>query len=57
MENLQKKTVAILATNGFEESELFEPKHALENAGADVHIISLDKGEIKSWKDGNWVKP
>ena len=54
MENLEKKTVAILATNGFEESELFEPKNALEKAGAEVHIISLEKDDIKSWKDGNW---
>ncbi|APY00069.1 protease I [Lacinutrix venerupis] len=54
MENLNRKTVAILATNGFEESELREPKKALEEAGADVHIVSLEKGEIKSWADGNW---
>ncbi|WP_411768475.1 type 1 glutamine amidotransferase domain-containing protein [Winogradskyella sp. A3E31] len=54
MENLNKKTVAILATNGFEESELREPKKALENSGADVHIVSLESGEIKGWSDGNW---
>ncbi|WP_104734815.1 type 1 glutamine amidotransferase domain-containing protein [Hanstruepera ponticola] len=54
MENLNKKTVAILATNGFEESELKEPKKALEEAGADVHIVSLESGEIKGWADGNW---
>lgn len=54
MENLERKTVAILATNGFEESELKEPKKALEKAGADVHIVSLTSGEIKGWTDGNW---
>lgn len=54
MENLNRKTVAILATNGFEESELREPKKALEDAGADVHIVSLKSGEIKGWSDGNW---
>ncbi|MCB4799853.1 type 1 glutamine amidotransferase domain-containing protein [Neotamlana laminarinivorans] len=54
MENLEKKTVAILATNGFEESELSEPKKALEEAGAEVHIVSLESGEIKGWKNGNW---
>ncbi|WP_405570586.1 type 1 glutamine amidotransferase domain-containing protein [Winogradskyella sp. Asnod2-B02-A] len=54
MENLNKKTVAILATNGFEESELREPKKALEEAGAEVHIVSLESGEIKGWADGNW---
>ncbi|WP_158840408.1 type 1 glutamine amidotransferase domain-containing protein [Polaribacter sp. L3A8] len=56
MENLKRKTVAILATNGFEESELREPKKALEASGAEVHIVSLESGEIKSWNDGNWGK-
>ncbi|OBX25787.1 protease I [Gelidibacter algens] len=54
MENLNRKRVAILATNGFEESELREPKKALEKAGAEVHIISEKSGKIKSWADGNW---
>ncbi|WP_111307703.1 type 1 glutamine amidotransferase domain-containing protein [Confluentibacter sediminis] len=54
MENLERKTVAILATDGFEESELTEPKKALEKAGADVHIVSIKSGEIKGWSDGNW---
>lgn len=54
MENLNRKTVAILATNGFEESELKEPKKALEEAGATVHIVSIESGEIKGWKDGDW---
>jgi len=54
MENINNKTVAILATDGFEESELREPKKALEEAGAKVHIVSLKSGEIKGWSDGNW---
>lgn len=56
MENLNRKKVAILATNGFEESELRDPKKALEKAGAEVHIVSEESGEIKSWADGNWGK-
>ena len=56
MKNLDRKTVAILATNGFEESELREPMNALKDAGADVHIISENSGTIKSWSDGNWGK-
>lgn len=48
------KKVAILATDGFEESELFEPKNALETAGAEVDVVSFDLGQIKSWKDGDW---
>ncbi|HOY30112.1 MAG TPA: type 1 glutamine amidotransferase domain-containing protein [Flavobacteriales bacterium] len=55
MENkLNGKRVAILATNGFEESELKSPKEALEKAGATVHVVSPEKGAIKGWKDGNW---
>ena len=54
MENLNKKRVAILATNGFEESELREPKNALIEAGADVDIVSLEMGKIKSWSNGTW---
>jgi len=54
MKDLNKKTVAILATNGFEESELKEPMQALKEAGADVHIISDVSGKIRGWEDGNW---
>lgn len=51
---LNNKKIAILATDGFEESELFEPLKALKENGAAVEIISLKYGSIKSWKDGNW---
>lgn len=53
---IQNKKVAILATNGFEQSELFEPLEALKNEGANVDIVSLEKGEIKGWQNGNWGK-
>lgn len=56
MKELKGKRVAILATNGFEESELFEPKRALEEKGAIVHIISTESGRIKAWNHGNWSK-
>lgn len=46
--------VAILATDGFEQSELFEPKKALEEAGAEVTIVSLEAGEIKGWNHTDW---
>lgn len=48
------KRIAILATNGFEESELKSPKEHLEKQGWTADIVSLKKGKIKSWKDGNW---
>jgi protease I len=56
MEHLRGKKVAILSTNGFEESELFEPMKALEEHGAEVFIISPEKGKIKGWNHGNWSR-
>ncbi|MDC8755140.1 type 1 glutamine amidotransferase [Erythrobacter sp. sf7] len=48
------KPILIIATDGFEQSELTEPKRLLEDAGAETVIASLDEGAIKGWKDGNW---
>jgi protease I len=41
------KTVAIVATDGVEESELLEPRRALESAGVKTEIVSLHSGTIK----------
>jgi len=49
-----KKRIAILATDGFEESELKSPKDAMENEGFQVDIVSLKSGSIKAWDQGNW---
>ena len=49
-----KKKIAILATDGFEESELKSPKEHLEQQGWTADIVSLKSGKIKGWKDGNW---
>lgn len=50
MPKLDGKRIAILASDGFEESELFSPKAALEKEGAQIDIIS-DKGdEIRGFK-------
>lgn len=51
-----KKKIAILATNGFEESELSSPKQALENEGWETHIVSPESGTIKSWSGKDWGK-
>ncbi len=45
------KTIAILATHGFEESELKSPKEHLENQGWKVDIISPESGSIKAWAE------
>jgi protease I len=47
MSKLNDFRVAVLATDGFEESELMEPVNALKDAGAHVTILSLDFGEIQ----------
>lgn len=52
--SLNGKRVAILATDGFEESELRSPREALLQAGAFVDIVALKLGAIKGWKDGDW---
>ncbi|MEP6780799.1 MAG: type 1 glutamine amidotransferase domain-containing protein [Gemmatimonadaceae bacterium] len=54
--NLSNRKVAILATNGFEESELMSPLAALKAAGANVSIVSIEKSAdtIRGWSDGKW---
>lgn len=53
--DLSSKTIAILATDGFEESELVEPKKALEKAGAVVHVVSpAGERTIRGWNHGEW---
>jgi protease I len=44
---LQGKRVAILATDGFEQSELTQPRDALKNAGAEAHVVSPRSGDIQ----------
>lgn len=46
---LQKKTVALLATDGVEQIELTKPWDALSEAGAEVHLVSLEAGEIQGF--------
>jgi protease I len=51
---LQGKKIAIVVTDGFEQVELTEPKKALEDAGAETHIIALKEGEVKGWNHTDW---
>lgn len=48
------KRVAILATNGFEQSELLEPRKALDQARVKTEVVSLEPGQIKGWSGQNW---
>lgn len=51
---LRNKRVAVLVDNGFEQSELTEPKKALEEAGAKAEIISPQASKVSGWQHGNW---
>lgn len=59
---LEGKKIAILATDGFEQVELTEPKKNLEAAGAKVTVLSIKPGEggkageIKGWDKTDWGK-
>lgn len=50
MADLNNKTIAILATDGFEDSELTSPKEAVEQAGATTKVVSTETGEIEGKK-------
>lgn len=50
MTQLSGKRVAILAADGYERAELMDPKDALQGAGAEVQIISLQPGEIRAFE-------
>lgn len=51
---LNDKTVAVLATNGYEYSELDTPVRRLKDAGATVKIVAPESGSIRGWSDGDW---
>lgn len=48
--SLKGNTVAILAADGFEESELTHPLQALKDAGATVHVVSPSAGSVQGFR-------
>ena len=55
MTELTGKKIAVLATDGFEQSELTEPKRRLEAMGAKVDVVSLPgKDSIRGWDKKDW---
>jgi protease I len=52
--SLKGKKIAILATDGFEQAELMEPRKALDQEGATTVVIAPKAGEIKGWKMKDW---
>jgi protease I len=51
---LKGRRVAILATDGFEQSELVEPRRALDAAGATTVLIAPKSDPIVGWRHGTW---
>ncbi len=54
MESLQGKKVAILVADGFEQVELEGPRQALDEAGAETHIVSPAEERVKGWQSTEW---
>jgi protease I len=52
--NLEGVKVAILATDGFEQAELTEPRKALQEAGAETEVVSPKPGRIRGWQGKDW---
>jgi protease I len=53
-QSVKGKKVAILATDGFEQVELTEPRKALDAAGAETRVVSPKSGTIRGWNFTNW---
>ena len=53
-QTLKGLKVAILATDGFEQVELTEPRKALDQAGAETRVVSPKAGRIRGWKFTDW---
>jgi len=51
---MTEKRIAMLATDGFEQSELMEPRRLLKEAGFKVDVISPKDGEIRGWNKKEW---
>lgn len=49
-QSLKGKRVAVLVENGFEQSELLEPRRALLEAGAEVDVVSPQRGKVQGWR-------
>jgi protease I len=54
MADVKTAKILILATDGYERSELRVPLEELTKRGAEVKIASIKSGEIKSWDEKDW---
>lgn len=54
MHDISGRKVIVLATHGFEQSELEVPVRRLSGAGATVHVVSPERGTIRGWDGKDW---
>ncbi|MGB3407257.1 MAG: type 1 glutamine amidotransferase domain-containing protein [Jannaschia sp.] len=54
MTDITSAKILILATNGFEQSELEVPRDDLRKHGATVHVATPDGKAIKGWDGDDW---
>ena len=54
MPKIDQARILIMATDGFEQSELTVPRDKLRAAGAKVDVASPSGGEIRGWDETDW---
>jgi protease I len=54
MRKLKGMRVAILVSDGFEQSELIKPRLALEDEGAECDVVSPSWPRVRGWRHGDW---
>jgi protease I len=54
MTAIDQARILIMATDGFEQSELLVPRDRLREAGATVEVATPDGGEIRGWDETDW---
>ena len=51
---LEGKRVAIVVAKGFEQVEMTSPREALEEAGAETDLVSIEDRQVRAWKHTDW---
>ncbi len=57
MPSIAKSRILIMATHGFEQSELVKPMELLKAKGAKVDVAAPEAGDIRGWEKTDWGTP
>jgi protease I len=57
MPSISKSHILIMATHGFEQSELVKPLEQLKAKGARIDVAAPEAGQIRGWHDNDWGTP